>query len=161
MMGLLYELLNDSSKSDRDLAKILGVSQPTVSRMKRRLLEEKIINRYSVMPNMYKLGYRIMALTFVKTKNLFSEEGWNPMIEDVTAWVRSKPNIVFCDTCRGMGMDGGILSFHKSYEEFDEFISEHNFKLGKYLKECNNVLFKLGKKQALKPFDLKYLAEDR
>ncbi|MDH5391251.1 MAG: helix-turn-helix domain-containing protein, partial [Candidatus Bathyarchaeota archaeon] len=40
MTSLLLELLKDSKRSDREIAKVLGVSQPTVSRMRWRLEEE-------------------------------------------------------------------------------------------------------------------------
>lgn len=36
---LLYELMKNSRRSDRELAKVLGISQPTVSR--RRIALEK------------------------------------------------------------------------------------------------------------------------
>ena len=38
MMNLLLEFLKDSKRSDRELAKVLGVSQPTVTRMRQRLV---------------------------------------------------------------------------------------------------------------------------
>jgi len=38
MLRLLLELLKDSKRSDRELAKVLGVSQPTVSRTRSRLV---------------------------------------------------------------------------------------------------------------------------
>ena len=34
LMNLFFEYLRDSNRSDRQIAKVLGVSQPTVSRMK-------------------------------------------------------------------------------------------------------------------------------
>ena len=37
MMSLLLELLKDSKRSDRELAKILGVSQPTITRLRHKL----------------------------------------------------------------------------------------------------------------------------
>ena len=40
MMSLLHELLKDSSRSDRELGRVMGVSQPTVSRWKKLLLEK-------------------------------------------------------------------------------------------------------------------------
>jgi DNA-binding Lrp family transcriptional regulator len=39
---LLPEMLKNSRRSDRDLAKVLGVSQPTVTRTKQRLKKEYI-----------------------------------------------------------------------------------------------------------------------
>ena len=40
---LLRELLKNSKRSDRDLAKSLGVSQPTLTRMRKRLEKEGYI----------------------------------------------------------------------------------------------------------------------
>jgi len=48
MRSLLLELLKDSKRSDRELARVLGVSQPTVSRMRSRLVKEGMIRSSSV-----------------------------------------------------------------------------------------------------------------
>ena len=158
MTKLLSELLRNSERSDRELAKVLDVSQPTVSRMKRRLVHDKMIMGYSVIPNFYKMGYKILALNFVNSKHNFSsKENREEMIKEVKSWMMDKPNVVYCDSCRGMGMDGGFISFHKSYEEFDEFIRQHNLELGKYLDGAHTVLFNLGRHDVIKPFHFKYL----
>ena len=158
MTKLLSELLRNSERSDRELAKVLDVSQPTVSRMKRRLVNDEMIKGYSVIPNFYKMGYTIMALNFVNSKHNFSsKERREEMIKEVKSWMTDKSNVVFCDSCRGMGMDGGFISFHKSYEEFDEFIRQHNLELGKYLDGAHTVLFNLGRHDVIKPFHFKYL----
>jgi DNA-binding Lrp family transcriptional regulator len=44
IITLLYELMKNSRKSDRDLAKILDVSQPTVTRMRRKLETSEYIS---------------------------------------------------------------------------------------------------------------------
>ena len=68
LMSLLFEYLKDSNRSDRQIAKVLGVSQPTVSRMKSRLLEEGVVRHFSAIPDFAKMGYEIMAFSFVKFK---------------------------------------------------------------------------------------------
>ena len=52
---LLFELIKDSHRSDRQLAKALGVSQPTVTR-RRALLEENYIEGYTIIPKLGKIG---------------------------------------------------------------------------------------------------------
>ncbi len=37
LIHLLYELMKDSKRSDRELAKAIGVSQPTITRMRETL----------------------------------------------------------------------------------------------------------------------------
>jgi len=41
-LKLLAELLNNSRRSDRDLAKVIGTSQPTVTRTRIRLRKRAI-----------------------------------------------------------------------------------------------------------------------
>jgi len=54
---LLLEYLKDSNRTDKQMAKILGVSQPTVSRMKSKLLEEGLVRHFSAIPDFAEMGY--------------------------------------------------------------------------------------------------------
>ena len=65
MIKLLYELMKNSKRSDRDLAKILKVSQPTITRTRKKLQETGYIRGYTVLPDLAKLGYEIAAFTFI------------------------------------------------------------------------------------------------
>jgi DNA-binding Lrp family transcriptional regulator len=67
LLRLVSEMLKNSKKSDRELAGILGVSQPTVSRTRVRI-ENDYIKTYTIIPDFEKLGYQIMAFTFSKMK---------------------------------------------------------------------------------------------
>ncbi len=46
---ILYELMKNSKVSDRQLAKKIGVSQPTIIRRRSRL-EKEVINGYTAIP---------------------------------------------------------------------------------------------------------------
>jgi DNA-binding Lrp family transcriptional regulator len=59
MIDLLYELIKNSRRSDRDLAKILHVSQPTITRMRKKLETNDFILEYTLVPNFAKLGFEI------------------------------------------------------------------------------------------------------
>ena len=61
LFRLLLEYLKDLSRSDRQIAKVLGASEATASRLKRRLVAEGLVYQFSVMPNFSKIGYEIMA----------------------------------------------------------------------------------------------------
>ena len=67
LFRLVSEMLKNSKKSDRELAGILGVSQPTVSRTRARI-EKEYIKTYTIIPDFQKLGYQIMAFTLAKMK---------------------------------------------------------------------------------------------
>jgi DNA-binding Lrp family transcriptional regulator len=162
MMRLLHEMIKDSSKSDRQLAKVLNVSQPTISRMRKKIVAEDMIRGYSVIPNFYKMGYEIMVLTFIDTKHNYAskkirEEGF----KKVQKWMMSKSNVIFCDFCRGMGMNGVMVSFHKSYKDFDEFMFDHNNELGPIMNDVQNVIINMAEHPIVKAFSFAYLANDK
>jgi DNA-binding Lrp family transcriptional regulator len=157
---LLKELLINSNISDRKLAKKLGVSQPTISKMKKDLIENDLIEGFTVIPNFYKIGYKILAFTFVKSKTVFiSKEETKKRLSIVKRWMMNNPNIVFCANSRGMNVDRVMVSFHKGYEEYDNFLQEHNQELGHSLENVKSLLVNLAGNRTIKPFHFKYLAE--
>lgn len=94
MMKVLLEYLKDSKRSDREIAKIVGVSQPTITRMRQRLLREGAIKEFTIIPNFVKLGYEIMAIIFFKLKVTKAS------IEKALKVTRARPNIIFAsDAC--------------------------------------------------------------
>jgi DNA-binding Lrp family transcriptional regulator len=158
MMRLLQELLNDSCRSDRELGRALGVSQPTVSRMKKELLEKGLIHGFTVLPNFHKIGYELMAITLVKTNPpLASTKDRQKYHKLVQNWMREQPNVVFCSYCRGLDFNGLIISFHKSYKDFDEFIVNHNRGLGHLLGDVKSILVNIDEDQTIKPLCIKGL----
>jgi len=66
-LSILIELMKGCRRSDRELAKVLNVSQPTVSRLRRKLEKEGYIKEYAAIPDFSKLGYEIMGVTLIKT----------------------------------------------------------------------------------------------
>ena len=129
LMSLLFEYLKDSNRSDRQIAKVLGVSQPTVSRMKSRLLEEGLVRHFSAIPDFAKMGYEIMAFSFVK----FNMEQVMEIEEKTKEWMQSHPEIIFSSRAEGMGMDAVTVSLHKNYAEYTNFIMENKEKWGKFM----------------------------
>jgi DNA-binding Lrp family transcriptional regulator len=60
---LLFELMKDSHRSDRQLAKALGISQPTVTR-RRTMLEENLIEGYTIIPSLGESALSLPLLLF-------------------------------------------------------------------------------------------------
>lgn len=71
---LVSELMKNCRRSDRQLAKVVGVSQPTVTRTLHKLEKEGIIKEYTIVPDFRKLGYTLLAVTFVKLKRHLSQD---------------------------------------------------------------------------------------
>ena len=74
-LKLISELMKNSRRSDRELAKVLGVSQPTVTRIRTRLEKEGHIKEYTMIPDFSQLGYQMMGVTLLKLRELEREEG--------------------------------------------------------------------------------------
>jgi DNA-binding Lrp family transcriptional regulator len=156
---ILYELMKNAKKSDREIAKALGVSQPTVSR-RRAFLEREAIAGYTVIPKWEKLGFKILAMTFVKIKPVVgTKEEYTDTRKRGTKWLMSQPYIVMSGGCRGMGVDAFNLSFHKSYSDYDEFRRNLRLEMGDLIEEVKSVLVNLTGKELLKPPHLKYLTQ--
>ena len=156
---ILFELLKNSKMSDRKLAKKIGVSQPTVTR-RRAKLEKDVIDGYTLVPKWEKLGYAILAFTFAKTKQtLGSKEKYTVARERGTKWLMNQANVIMSSGCRGMGVNGFMISVHKSYSDFDSFMAKHKRELGDMYIDIQTILVNLGGNQILKPLHLKYLAE--
>ena len=152
MMSLLLELLKDSKRSDRELAKVLGVSQPTVSRMRQRLVEEGVIKEFTVIPDFVKMGYEIMAISSFRS---IRAKG---ITERAVKWIMAKPNIIFASGAQGMGKNAVIISFHKNYTDFSKFLRDLRSEGGDDLEGYDTLLISL-EGPIVKPFSPKYLAE--
>jgi DNA-binding Lrp family transcriptional regulator len=124
-LKLICELLKNDYRSDRELAKVLGISQPTVSRNLKKLKEEGVIREHTIIPDFRKLGIELMAFTFgvwsaEKIKNFTEEE----RIEKAKKFLSDHPNVVFASSGEGLGMERVMLTFHKDYAGYNEFIKE-------------------------------------
>ena len=118
---LVSELMRNSRRSDRELAKAVGVSQPTISRMIKKLENEGYIKEYTIVPDFRKLGYHLIALIFVKLKQGLSSDE----IEEARRMARESLKagsleVVMLERGIGLGYDGVFISLHKDYASYLE-----------------------------------------
>ena len=71
---VLSELMKNSRRSDRELARAMKSSQPTVTKARRKLEKQGYIEEYTMIPHFDKLGYEILAVTFFRYKKRFDTE---------------------------------------------------------------------------------------
>lgn len=127
---ILAELMRNSKMSDRQLAKRVVVSQPTITRRRARL-EKGIINGYTTIPHWTNLGYEVLAITLIKIQQAAgTREKYEPARKRGKKWLMDHPNIVMAGGCRGMGADSFMISVHKSYAEYDGFMRNHRLEMG-------------------------------
>jgi len=157
---LIGELMKNSRRSDRDLSKVIGVSQPTVSRMVKRLEAEGYIKEYTMIPDFRKLGYELVALTFLKLKGSLSNEETQKARDTVKERIKeSKFPIVMLERGMGLGYDGVLVSVYENYASY----TEHMNLLRTYpfleLSRLESFMISLNDRVRYRPLTLALLAE--
>jgi DNA-binding Lrp family transcriptional regulator len=111
---LISELMKDSRRSDRELAKSIGVSQPTVTRLRARLEKEKVIREYTMIPDFQKLGFKILAITSLAMVK-------EPDSKEFERALRTFQNVIMFE--RGLGLKSShmVVSLHEDYSSYAEF----------------------------------------
>jgi DNA-binding Lrp family transcriptional regulator len=146
MMLLLRELMRDSKRSDRDLARILGVSQPTLTRTRKKLEQEGYILDYTVIPNMIKLGYEIVAFTFLGISRHDAKKGeLNQELEETAhKWVTHSTKIIFGASGEGLeGKNCMMISIHRNFTDFTDFINEFRTQWSSSIRDMDTFLVSL------------------
>jgi DNA-binding Lrp family transcriptional regulator len=123
-MRLIAELVKNSRRSDRELAKVLGISQPTVTRVRRRLEKEGYLREYTVIPDFNKVGFQLAAFILVKMKtNLSAGEVEKARQISMKDMIEKAPDeIVLFERGMGEGYEGIIISFHKDFSDYVKII---------------------------------------
>ena len=122
-LKLVSELMKNSRRSDRQLARAIGTSQPTVSRMISRLEKEGVVKEYTIIPDFQKLGYTLAAITLGRVKDEFRKP---EVLDDIRREFIKNFNetaleVILDERGRGMEYDGIIVSFHRTYSEYADF----------------------------------------
>jgi DNA-binding Lrp family transcriptional regulator len=120
-LRLVAELMKNSRRSDRELAKAIGISQPTVSRTIRKLEKEGIIREYTMIPDFSQLGYGIMATMLMKMEEPFNEEKLEKIYEATAKLEKTSPySALIAVNCVGKEKNRVVIAFYKSYSDYAE-----------------------------------------
>ena len=153
-MKLACELMKNSRRSDRELAKAIGISQPTVSRVRMRLEKEGLID-YSAVPNLAKLGFEIIAVTLCK-RNYSKHPEYD--IQKAKDFAAKNPNVIFGSSGSGLGYDRIGISIHKNYAEYSKFMQESKDYWGDFM-SFDSFIISLRSKDVVQPLSLKHFAD--
>jgi DNA-binding Lrp family transcriptional regulator len=154
-LQLLLELIKNARKSDREIAKALKISQPTVTRKRALLEKEGYVREYTVIPNLERMGYEIMAVSLLT----FSESK-PELTEKAREWCKRQPSILFAGGGEGLGMHSIMVSVHKNYASYSRLITKLREDWQPNLKDVQSFLSSVSRKELLyKPFSFRYLEE--
>ncbi len=158
---MLSELVKNSRRSDRELAKAIGTSQPTATRIRSKLEKEGVIKEYTIIPNLGKIGYSILALTFMKLdlKNSlpsseivkFREIHYNAMSKNPSALMLVKRGM-------GLGYDAVLISLHQDYASCDKFRAFIRQNMTDRINDMDTFLINLEEEENSLPFSFGLLA---
>jgi len=159
-LKLLSELMKNSKVSDRELARKLNVSQPTVSRIRARLEKEGYIQEYAALPDFTKLGFEIMALSFVKLKHVLSKEETNK-IRKFADELQQRAPIAMLMAAEGIGCDADrvVITLHPSYTAYSEFVKTAKENPMAELYSFDSFIISLSLKTHYQPLTLRKIAE--
>lgn len=123
-MKLLLEMMVQSRRSDRELAKALHVSQPTVTRARRWLEQNDYIGEYTLIPNFAKIRLELVAVTLIRSRVGSAGEKHEETKKSIKAFLEKNPNAILGLRGEGLGCDGMMVSLHKDFAEFTRFMRE-------------------------------------
>lgn len=130
-LNLICELIKNCRRSNKELAKALRTSQLTVSRTIQRIEKAGLIREYAAIPDFKKLGYALMAITFVKTKKKLPLEAILKERKNARKhFDMARSNVVMLERGMGLGFDGVVFSVHKDFSDYMDlkrFIQESEF----------------------------------
>ncbi|MFB3887859.1 MAG: Lrp/AsnC family transcriptional regulator [Candidatus Bathyarchaeia archaeon] len=150
---MLCELVRNSRRSDRELAKAIGTSQPTATRVRTKLEKEGYIKEYTALPDIAKIGYSIMALHFLKLDlRLTQQELQEFKISHCEAIMKSNCPVFICKNGMGLGYNAVILSLHENYHSCDQFRMAMRESMPQYLTDMDTFLINLADEKMGLPF---------
>lgn len=154
-LKLISELVKNSRRSDRELAKALRVSQPTVSRVRVRLEKQGLID-YSAIPNLAKLGFDIIAVTF---GNRDYQKHPEINLQRAKDFAERHPGLIFGAFGSGLGHDRIAISIHRNYSDYSKFLQEMRSEWAEIMDIKDSFIVSLKSKEVIQPLSLKHFAD--
>jgi len=154
-LRLICELMRNCRRSDRVLAKAIGVSQPTVSRVRTRLEKEGLIE-YSGVPNLRKLGFEIVSIIFGNRSK--HEPDAKLRVQKAKDFVAKRPNLIFASTGVGLESDRVAVSVHKNYSDYAKYVNDIKTEWAGLMTVTGSFIISLNSDNVLRPISMKYLA---
>ena len=157
---ILSRLIKNARTSDRQMAREIGVSQPTITRRRARLEKEGFLN-YKSVPSFRKLGVEIITFTLLVWKRKVHEhdldrESCNRRLQ---TFISKQPNIVFASSGQGLGMTRIIITVHKRYSDYVKFMSLIDEQWGTCLERSDSFIVSFKSDKIQKQFSFENIID--
>jgi len=140
VLSVFFELIKNSKMSDRDIAKKLNISQPTVTRIRKKLETSGYITEYTIIPNFPKLGFEICAFIFFNSNRCLGKE----VQIKAHDWIEKHPSIMFSAAGDGIrGKNCAIVTLHKNFTDYTNFLNEFKRRFGENIGSVETFLVSL------------------
>jgi DNA-binding Lrp family transcriptional regulator len=118
-LRLISELMKNSRRSDRELARTIGISQPTVTRLRRQLEKKGVIKEYTMIPDFRMLGYQLMGATRLGINEPYSKERFEEIRKATLEMERNNPN-AFLLGVNGFSQNANrlFITFYENYSDY-------------------------------------------
>ncbi len=118
-LKLLLELIKGGRRSDRELSRATRLSQPTISRTRIRLEKTGFVKEYTIIPDLRKIGYQLLAFTFMS----FAEDK-PELFEKAREWIKKQPSVIYANNGEGFGMQSIMVSLHREYASYSRLLTQ-------------------------------------
>ena len=158
-LKVIIELLKNCHRSDRELARAIGVSQPTLSRIREKLEKQGMIKEYTIIPNYSQLGFKLLSITFTKMKGPLSKEILDDMKKRARNTMSEHPSaLILGNTGMGCNADYVAIAFHKDYTEYTEFMRDIKQYPNVNINETKSFIIDLNEKDQMQTLSFSHLA---
>jgi DNA-binding Lrp family transcriptional regulator len=131
-------LLANARMPDKHIAKLLNTTQPTVTRIRQKLEKEGYIKGYKPIVDLQKLGIGLVALTLFRISDFSKTE---EIKKNVVPDLKKMPEVILVAEGEGMGKTSLIVTMHKDFPDFEEWMIALRKKYGKYVEEEEQFFF--------------------
>ena len=158
-LKVVIELIKNSHRSDRELAKAARVSQPTISRTREKLEKQGMIKEYTIIPDYSQLGFTLLSITFTKMRGPFSKEILDDMKKRARDTMSEHPSaLILGNTGMGCNADYVTIAFHRNYSEYTEFMRDIKEYPNVNINETKSFIIDLLEKDQFQPLSFSHLA---
>jgi len=158
-LKVIIALIKNSHRSDRELAKTIGVSQATLSRTRTKLEKQGMIKEYTIIPDYLQLGFKLLSIVFTKMKGPLSLEILDDLKKHARDTMSEHPSaLILGNTGMGCNADYVAIAFHRDYREYLEFMKDIKEFPGANIDETKSFIVDLSEKDQMQPLSFFHLA---